>query len=162
MKIYISPSDQSNQGVGNYGLEKDRMQQLSNLLVPLLQARHTIYGGMNTLNLNQRIAASNNANVDIHIALHSNGGGGTGPETWHHTNSSNGLRLATVIQSPLQSLRGHGRGVRPSTGYLELNQVNAPAVIVEVSFHDNQSDVNWMLNNWANIAQTIANGVNTY
>jgi len=36
MKIYISPSDQkSNVGVGSYGTEADRMQQLSNYL-PLI------------------------------------------------------------------------------------------------------------------------------
>lgn len=166
MKIYVSPSSQTaNVGVGSYGTEADRMQDLSNLLVPLLQASgHTVYGGDNSLTLSQRIAASNNAGVDIHVALHSNAGGGSGPETWYYTGSTDGRRLANEILYNLHLIQGAatGRTVQSTTGYAELSQTTAIATIVEVAFHDNLTDVNWMLSNWNNIAQAIRNGINNY
>jgi len=163
MKIYISPSDQSaNVGVGDYGTEADRMQELSDLLVPILKKSHTVYGGSNSISLDSRIKASNDKNVDIHVALHSNAGGGTGPETWYYTDSANGKKLAQAIQTELEDLKGSGRGIKASTKYRELNSTNAVAVLVEVAFHDNQNDVTWMLDNWSKIAKAIADGINTY
>lgn len=166
MKIYISPSSQTeNTGVGSYGTEAARMQQLSNILVPLLKAQgHTVYGGNNSLSLSQRIAASNSAKVDIHVALHSNAGGGSGPETLHYTTSTNGKRLATQILASLKQVPGAatGRSVKASSSLAELSQTNAPATIVEVAFHDNATDVAWMLNRWNDIAAAIRKGINNY
>jgi len=164
MKVYLSPSDQTtNVGVGNFGTEAARMQDLSNMVKSkLTSAGHTVYGSTNSISLSDRVAASNNAKVDVHVALHSNAGGGTGPETWYYTNSANGKRLAQAIQTKLEALKGSGRGIKYSTSYYELNNTNAPAVIVEVAFHDNQSDVNWMMANWNNIAQAIADGIKNY
>ena len=81
MKVYLSPSSQTgNVGVGSYGTEAERMQQLSSKVKTKLQALgHTVYGSDNSLDLTDRIAASNAAGVAAHIGLHSNAGGGTGP-----------------------------------------------------------------------------------
>ncbi len=166
MKIYVSPSSQTaNVGVGTYGTEADRMQALSDLLVPLLEDEgHTVYGGDNSLTLNQRIAASNNANVDLHIGLHSNAGGGSGPETWYYTSSTNGKKLAQKILTELKAISGAatGRTIEPSTSFIELSQTSAVATIVEVAFHDNQTDVDWMLSHWSDIAQAICDGIGEY
>lgn len=163
MKIYISPSSQTaNVGVGNYGTEADRMQQLSDLVVPLLEDMgHTVYGGSNSLTLSQRITASNNADVDYHVALHSNAGGGSGPETWYYSTSTSGKALGAAILKRLKAISGAStaRTNKGSTSYAELNNTSAPAVIVEVAFHDNSTDVTWMLNHWDDIAEAIANGI---
>lgn len=167
MKIYISPSNQTeNAGVGDYGTEAERMQQLSDIVVPALENMgHTVYGGDNSLSLTQRIQASNKANVDCHVALHSNATpGGTGPEVWYHTNSNTGKRLAQAILDEIVDVSDcpPSRGIKSSTGYRELNQTNAPAVIVEVAFHDNLSDVNWIINNMDAIGRAIADGTNAF
>lgn len=165
MRIYVSPSDQTgNVGVGNYGTEARRMQELSNLLVPMLRASgHTVFGGSNSLNLTQRVAASNSANVDLHIALHSNAAGGTGPETHYNPGSTNGRRLANEILYNLHNIPGAatGRTVKASSFY-ELSSTTAVACLIEVAFHDNQTDVNWMMSNWNAIANAIRLGVNNY
>lgn len=164
MKIYVSPSSQTaNVGVGTYGTEADRMQALSNLLVPKLTAMgHTVYGGTNSLTLTQRINASNAANVNYHVALHSNAGGGTGPETWYYTTSTAGKALGASILAKLKAISAAstGRYNNGSTSLVELSDTVAVAVIVEVAFHDNQTDVNWMNAHWNDIAQAIANGIN--
>ncbi|MEA4828252.1 N-acetylmuramoyl-L-alanine amidase family protein [Clostridium sp. JNZ J1-5] len=163
MKIYVSPSSQTtNVGVGNYGTEAARMKQLSDLLIPKLKAKgYTVYGGDNSLTLTQRISASNANNVDYHVALHSNAGGGTGPETWYYTTSTGSKALGASILTKLKQVPGAstGRYNNGSTTYTELKDTVAIAVIVEVAFHDNINDVNWMLSHWDAIAQAIADGI---
>lgn len=163
MKVYLSPSSQTNNvGVGNYGTEAERMQQLSDKVKTKLKAKgHTVYGSDNSLTLSQRITASNNAGVACHVALHSNAGGGTGPEVWYYTSSSNGKRLAQNIIAEIEDVSGcpTSRGIKASTSYAELKQTSAPAVIVEVAFHDNASDVSWIINKMDAIAQAIADGI---
>lgn len=163
MKIYISPSSQTaNVGVGTYGNEADRMQALSDLVVPKLEDMgYTVYGGDNSLSLTSRINASNNYDVDYHVALHSNAGGGTGPQTYYYTSSTTGKSLGAAILKKLKLISGAatGRSNTASSSLVELSTTNAPAVIVEVAFHDNQTDVNWMLSHWDDIAQAIADGI---
>lgn len=66
MKVYLSPSSQTNNvGYGDYGTEADRMQQLSDKVKTKLKALgHTVYGSDNSLDLDERVAASSNAGVD--------------------------------------------------------------------------------------------------
>lgn len=99
MKVYLSPSDQTgNIGVGTYGSEASRMQQLSNKVkTKLIALGHTVYGSDNSLSLAQRIAASNTDGVDVHVALHSNAGGGTGPEIWHYPASTKGTAMLSYF-----------------------------------------------------------------
>lgn len=166
MKVYLSPSSQTgNVGVGNYGTEADRMQELSDKVKTKLQAKgHTVYGNDNSMTLAERIAASNNADVNVHVALHSNAGGGTGPEVWYYTTSTNGKRLAQCIIDEIVDVPNcpNSRGIKASTGYQELKGTNAPAVIIEVAFHDRLSDANWIINNMNSIAQAIADGIDAY
>ena len=116
------------------------------------------------MTLSQRIQASNNTGVDCHVALHSNAGGGTGPEVWYYSTSNNGKRLAQNILAEIEDVSGcpKSRGVKGSTDYAELKQTSAPAVIVEVAFHDNASDVNWIIGHMNEIGQAIANGINAF
>lgn len=167
MRIYISPSDQKgNHGVGIYGTEADRMQQLSDLVVPMLKASgHTVFGGTNSLTLSQRIADSNAANVDLHVALHSNASTGQtrGPETHHYPSSMKGKSLATAILYNLKSIPGSatGRSVVASN-FADLRDTKAISCLIEAAFHDNQADVEWMLTNWSSIAKAICLGIDTF
>lgn len=165
MKVYLSPSDQENYGVGTYGTEGDRMQELSNKVKPKLQALgHTVYGSDNSLSLADRVTASNNAGVDVHVALHSNAGGGTGPEIWHYPGSVGGISLATSIINEVAAVDGcpTSRGLKNTSGFYELSQTVAPAVILEVAFHDNTYDAAWIVSHMDDIAQAIADGIDAY
>ena len=96
--------------------------------------------------------------------LLSRAGGGTGPEVWYYSTSNNGKRLAQNILAEIEDVSGcpKSRGVKGSTDYAELKQTSAPAVIVEVAFHDNASDVNWIIGHMNEIGQAIANGINAF
>lgn len=168
MKIYVSPSSQTaNVGVGNYGTEADRMQQLSDYLVPKLRnAGHTVYGGDNSLTLSERVTASNNAGVALHLALHSNAssdGSARGAEALYYPTSTNGKRIAQLAINKISAISGAapGRSVVASTLY-EVSNTNAVATIIEVGFHDNTTDAAWIVNNLSKIAQAICDAVAAY
>lgn len=167
MKIYISPSDQTaNEGVGSYGNEADRMQQLSDALVPKLKsAGHTVYGGDNSKDIYERVAEGNSKDVDLYIALHSNAAGSTarGATALYYTTSTNGKKIAQLCVNKISEIDG-AAPARPliSSTYYEVKQTNAVATILEVAFHTNETDVKFIINNMDEIAQAICDAVDAY
>lgn len=168
MKIYVSPSSQTdNVGAGNYGTEADRMQQLSDYLVPKLKkAGYTVYGGDNSLSLSERVTASNNANVDLHIALHSNAsknGGARGAEALYYKDSTNSKKIAQLAIDKISAIAGAAPGRSPvASTFYEVKNTTAVATIIEVGFHDNEKDAKWIVNNLSNIATAIYNAIKAY
>jgi N-acetylmuramoyl-L-alanine amidase len=149
--IYISGSTQEkNIGALNYGTEETRMQFLSDLVKKYLilgKTQFTIYRNNGSMTLSQSIADSNSKKVDVHLALHSNAGGGDGTEAYYHDNSEKGKKLATLIYnavSPLTLSRDNGvmsDKVLYNSGLAELRETTSPAALIEIMFHDNKSDV---------------------
>jgi N-acetylmuramoyl-L-alanine amidase len=172
MKIYISPSLQDqNVGVGSYGTEEKRMNQLANVLIPILiQSGHTVYRNKTEMTLLQAVADSNSKKVDLHIALHSNAFNGLsrGCLVFCHKFGGPGEKYARSIYRYLEPLTpSTDQGVKEGYNYFgsgkplyETAYTNAPAVLIEVAFHDNLSDANWIINNTTPIAHAIANGIN--
>ena len=167
MKIYLSPSlQEDNIGTGDYGTEQKRMNELCTILSPMLKKYgHTVYRNTPDMTLTKAINDSNNKKVDIHIALHSNGFNGTiqGAEIFHNKGSVKGKKLATDIYKYIESITlTIDRGVKESSTLGELKYTIAPAVIIEVGFHDNIKDANWIINNIPLIAESITKGINDY
>lgn len=168
MKVYLSPSSQTeNRGAGSYGTEADRMQELSNKVKAKLIAKgNIVYGSTNSLNLDQRIADSNNSGANLHIALHSNAssdGSARGPEIFYLAGSDKGKRLASCILAEIAALPGcaPSRGIKTETKK-EVQQVKATAVLIEVAFHDNAEDAAWIVRNMDSIAEAIVTGIGEY
>lgn len=168
MKVYLSPSSQTaNVGYGDYGTEADRMQELSDKVkAKLVDLGHTVYGSDNSLDLNERIAASNKEGVDCHVALHSNASNGTarGTEAYYYSTSTNGKRLAQSVLDQVVAVDGcyKSRGIKATTTLAECKKTSAPATLVEVAFHDNKDDAAWIIEKMDDIAAAIANGINAY
>lgn len=165
MKIYISPSVQENNiGAGNYGTEEKRMNQIADIVCPLLT-----YNGFEVcrnrpeMSLYNIVADSNAKKVDVHFAIHSNAGGGRGGEVFYYGNSVNGKRLASSVYRYLEPLTPTGdRGVKQTWGLYELKNTNAPAALIEVAFHDNPDDAQFILNNIQALGEAIAKGICEY
>jgi N-acetylmuramoyl-L-alanine amidase len=172
MKIYISPSlQEKNMGVGSYGTEEKRMNQLADVLISLLtQSGYTTFRNKPEMTLAQAVADSNAKNVDLHIALHSNAFNGLsrGCLVFCHKFGSIGEKYARNIYRYLEPLTpSTDLGVKEGCNYFgtgkplyETAYTNAPAILIEVAFHDNLNDANWIINNMVPIATAIVNGIN--
>jgi len=110
-----------------------------------------------------QVSLSNSRGVTHHVALHSNAGGGIGAEIWHHTDSSEGKRMANAIYKHLAPATDTpDRGVKASRKYGELNNTKAVAVIIEVQFHDSASGAAEIRRSIKEFATAIVHGMCDY
>lgn len=169
--IYLSPSAQEyNIGYGDFGSEEYRMNRIADLVENMLKNQgYTVYRNNPNEKLSQIVRESNEINPDIHVALHSNASGegfsAQGPEIFANRPNTPGDRLANLIYNEIMQIYPDptkGRGVLHTSSLYEIIRTNAPAVLLEVAFHDNPEDAEWIINNESQIAQAIVSGINSY
>jgi N-acetylmuramoyl-L-alanine amidase len=161
--VYISPSTQENNiGVGNYGTEERRMNQIADIVVPMLKYNNfTVYRNRPEMTLRQVVEDSNRRNVDAHIAIHSNAGGGRGGEVFY-TSSSGKVLAADIYKYIVPLTPTSDRGIKPTDGLYEVTRTRAVAALIEIAFHDNREDAVFILNNMSAIAEAIVKGICDY
>ena len=166
MKAYISPSTQEHNKTALGDTEENIMHKVADELVPMLKNTGIdILVGEKSDSLSQMVRQSDLFGADIHVAIHSNAhdGKSRGCEVFHYPNSKDGKKLAESIYKYIEPLTPtKDRGIKPSNVYYELKETHAPAVIVEVDFHDTYEGAKWIDANIYNIAEAIAKGVCEY
>ena len=170
--IFLSPSAQEyNIGYGDYGSEEYRMNRITDIVEKMLRDQgYTVYRNNPNEKLSDAVRRSNEVNPDIHVALHSNASGegfsAQGPEIFANRPNTPGDRLANLIYNEIMQIYPDpptkGRGVLHTSSLYEIIRTNAPAVLLEVAFHDNPEDAQWIINNEEQIAQAIVSGINSY
>ncbi|NLG84196.1 MAG: N-acetylmuramoyl-L-alanine amidase [Firmicutes bacterium] len=180
--VYLSPSTQSaNIGVDGIS-EKDRMRTLAEALAPVLKAKgYRVFLSAPHYTLLVAIRESVSLLVprlgDVHLALHSNAapvpGTASGIEAWVYARGGRGDRLGTcvlarlrrVLTLPLRVAKDGGlckvAGV-DGPSLVELRRTTAPAVLLELFFHDNPRDVKEYLAKWPHVVQALADGIDDY
>lgn len=164
--VYLSASTQfDNQGVGNYGNEGNRMHELADKVEYYLERGNgnlVIYRNTREMTLKQSVSDSNSKLPDIHVALHTNAGGGKGTEIWC-SGSEKGVKLATLIYNGVAPhTLNPDRGIKVNTNYIEVGGVIAISCILELMFHDNLEDVNDYLSKIDTFARSIAMSIYAY
>ncbi len=164
--VFLSPSTQEfnpfYDGIGN---EEYYMNLITDAMIPYLEA-----SGISVVRNSTEDTAltsaqkSNAANVDLHLAIHSNAapeeltGQLRGTDVYYYTGSAQGQRAADIIAnnfgliSPTPQLVD----VIPTTRLAELRRTIAPSVLVEVAYHDNPDDANWIRGNIRDIARNLS------
>lgn len=169
--VYLSPSLQEwNVGVGDYGTEEERMNQIADIVERELKAMGYDVRRNNPENtLAQTVRESNQIGPAVHVAIHSNASGpntqGRGPEIYANRPDTSGDRLAQAIYDEIEKIYPNpeaGRGVLYTTTLYEVVRTLAPAALLEVAFHDSEEDARWIINNIENIGRAIAIGINNY
>lgn len=161
-KIFISPSTQdwNTYYLGNTN-EEIEMRHVAELVVNKLQARGYVVGlgGTVSARANAELGNAFMGRDGLYIALHTNAGGGRGTEIWYYTNSTKGRILAAELYSTIAPVTEMAdRGMKNSTGYIELHKPLAPAVIVEFEFHDWAGGEEEILSHHEEYAQAVADG----
>lgn len=163
--IYLSPSTQQrNVGIGNYGTEEKRMNQVADVVKKVLHKYgQKVYRNDPEWDLLKVVKDSNLKKPDLHCAMHSNAGGGSGCEIYAYSASSKSEKAAKGVYAELEGIAPvEGRGIKYSTELYELRKITAPAVLVEIGFHDNATDAFWIVDNIEKIGTAIATGILKY
>ena len=170
-RIYLSPSTQENNLFVNGGTEEQYMNLIADAMAPYLRSNGIQY----TRNTHEMTAASsirqaNQGNYDFYLALHSNAapegryGQVRGSIAFYFPTSTNGKRMADIIVRNLKTIYPEPQLVRavPTTTLGEVRLSKAPAVLVEIAYHDNVEDANWIKNNINAIARNLVLSLTEY
>ncbi len=171
VSLYLSPSNQiRNIGFGDYRSEKERMNEVADVVEPILKAHGVVvYRNDPNNGLRDYVAEANKLDVDLYFAIHSNAANkrARGTEAFCFRFGGEGERFAKrVVDEILTIYNGPNRGVKESHSHFgpgkplyETANPNAPAVLVEIAFHDQETDANWILANIEPIGQALARAV---
>jgi len=172
MKVYISPSTQQGNVSVNplYGTEERVMHLIVDEIMPMLKEQGIEgFRGCKEQTMQEMVTESNSLAVNCHVAIHSNAmgtaeqGKARGCEVWTYQNSLNGIKLAGFIYKEIEVLTPTAdRGIKETTSLYEVKATKAPACIIEIGFHDNMLDAEWILVSIKSIALGITKGICTY
>ena len=170
--IFLSPSTQEwNSYVTGSGSEEYNMNLLADALVPYLMSNGIQYK-RNTPDMTaaSSIRDANSGYYDFYLALHSN----AAPEgqyvelrgiiAFYYPGSTQGQRAAELIAEELRKIYPLPNLVttRATTTLGEVRLSKAPAVLVEIGYHDNYSDAVWLESHWDAIAQQLARALTRF
>lgn len=168
--IYLSPSTQEFNPYSGGGNEEYYMNLVADAMEPYLAASG-IQFVRNTPEMTaaSSIAASNSGVYDLHLALHSNAtasgnGSARGSEVYYFPSSVSGKRFADILTQNLQMIYPLPDRVRtvPTTSLGEVARVRAPGVLVEIAYHDNPEDAQWIRDNIDEIARIMVLSLTEY
>ena len=162
--LFLSPSTQYFNPYITTGDERYWMNALADEMTPYLHASGiTVTRNDPDGSAAQSIRDSNASRQDFHLALHSNAapeiyeGMLRGPDVYYYPTSTQGKRAADIIANGLREIYPEPELVntRTSTTLLELKRSKAPAVYLELAYHDNEQDARWIADNIDAIAENL-------
>lgn len=169
--VYLSPSVQDYNEYIIGGSEEYYMNLIVDAMVPFLRASDISFNRNNPNDsLAQAIEQSNEANYDLHLALHSNvapenlAGMLQGPDVYYYAYSAEGEKAANIFAKNLMEIYPNPDLVTtiPNTTLPELTKTKAPAVLIEFGYHDNYDDANWIADNIEAIASNLVFSLTEY
>lgn len=169
--IYLSPSVQEFNPYITGGNEEYYMNLIADAMAPYLIASGIRFHRNNPGDtLTQIIDQSNAGDYDLHLALHSNAspenmaGALQGPDVYYYAFRQDAGRAADIIAGNLEMIYPNPSLVTviPNTTLPELRLTEAPAVLVEVAYHDNYEDANWIISSVNAIGRNLALSVAEY
>ena len=169
--LFLSPSTQYFNPYVTTGDERYWMNQLADRMEPYLHASGiTVTRNNPDGSAAQSIRDSNAVGPDFHLALHSNAApdalAGTlrGIDAYYYPTSEAGLRMANIMVDNLKPIYPLPDRVqaRPSVLIGEVRRTRAPAVLLEIGYHDNTEDANWLTGNLDAVARAVSLGVTEY
>ena len=169
--LYLSPSTQEENLYVNGGTEAQWMNRLADAMEPYLSsAGIRVVRNTPDMSAVSSIRASNAGNYDLHLALHSNAapegsyGQVRGVLVFYYPGSVKGREAAQLIADNLKTVYPLPDKVRTesTTSIGEVRRVRAPAVFLELGYHDNPDDASWVKQNLDAIARSIVLALTEY
>jgi len=90
--------------------------------------------------LRHRVNLANRENVELFLEIHLNSGGEEGVETYIANTGGKAEGYANNVQKAMAGVGYKDRGVKVANSYV-IKYTNAPAILIESGFVDNENDV---------------------
>lgn len=171
-ELFLSPSTQEyNLYYDGSGSEEYYMNLIANAMEPYLVASGISFTRNDpSATVGASVRQSNAGNYGLHLALHSNASGSAnygrqqGTDVYYYVTSVPGRAAAELFANNLKAIYPDPSKVRalPTTSLYELRYTRAPAILVEVAYHDNAADAEWIKANIQPIARNLSLSVAEY
>ncbi len=171
-RLYLSPSLQDFNLYAGGGNEEYYMNLLADEMEPYLTSSGITFlrSDPATQELQDVIRQSNASDIDLHLALHSNAAGEgkegqvRGVEVYYDPKDSFSRKAAELMAEEMRKIYPLPSEIRilPTTTLAEVVRTNMPAILLEVAYHDNWEDAQWIRDNLGAIAQAVVKGVCAY
>lgn len=163
MKIFLSPSNQSDNAYayGNTNEAKECGKMAAAAEIALQRCGFEVKT-MQWETAQERCKAANAWGADLYIPIHTNAFNGqvTGTRVFVREKTGESYEAAKAIYNELAPVTpGWSENISTYPELIELKQPNAPAVYLEVDFHDNQEVAKWLTENAVAIGEAICKGV---
>lgn len=165
-ELFLSPSTQEyNLYYDGSGSEEYYMNLIADAMEPYLVASGISFTRNNPDGtVGDSVRQSNAGNYGLHLALHSNASGTAnygrqqGTDVYYYATSAAGKGAAELFADNLKDIYPDPSLVRPlaTTSLYEVRRTNAPAILVEIAYHDNAADAEWIKANIQPIARNLA------
>ena len=163
--VFLSPSTQEYNITTAGQSEEYYANLIADAMIPYLNASGISYGRNNPSgNVNTSVAMSNSGRYDLHLAIHSNAapenlaGMLQGSDVYYYKDSSKSKAAAEIFANNLKLIYWNPSDVTivPNTTLAELRRTKAPAILLELAYHDNADDAQWLVNNIESIARNLS------
>lgn len=174
-KIFLSPSTQEFNPYATQGNEEYWMNLLADAMEPYLRSSGIEFTRNDpNKTVIDSINQSNLAHYGMHVALHSNaspeGMAGLlqGTDVYYRPGqdaaAQSSQRFANLVVEEMRKIYPIPERVnaRPTDYLAEVLQTRSPAVLIEVAYHDNAQDAQWIQENLDAIAESIVRALCTY
>lgn len=161
VKVYINPSVQVNNIYANgLGTEAKNMNDIAELMMEKLEKYNSYIDATSNSSyktLSNSVKESNNLQSDIHLALHTNAGGGKGSEIFTKNNTA----FARKMYQGFNTLGNFNeRGVKDGNHLYEVKNSTASHVaLIEFLFHDNATEAQFIVSHKDEIATNLVDSL---
>ncbi len=169
--VFLSPSTEEHNEFVIGNTEEYYMNLIADALEPYLTAAGISFGRNNpAFSVGHAISLSNIGNYDVYLSLHTNTapprlfGRIQGLDAYYYPGSAAGEALAQLIVTNLRSIYPYPDLVNavPNRTHYELITSRAAPVLVELAYHDNEEDAQWIADNIESIARALALSLTQY
>lgn len=165
-KIYVSPSSQpeNKYAVGNTNEQEECRKIAAKTVEALKRCGFDARAGMNG-NMYSRVEESNAWGADAHIPIHTNAFDGkvAGFRGFYYKANSAGHKLVSAIEDTVAPITpGTSDGLSAQKGLYEIYASNSPCAYLELGFHDNKVEAQYIIDHTEDLAEAICKGICNY
>lgn len=161
-KIYLSPSDQTgNRYAAGDTNEADQCRRIAGALTEMLErCGFAVVNGLEG-SMYDRVRQSNEWGADLHLCIHTNAHDGTvqGTRLFCYDLDGEGFRACQAVLAALAPITPGTSDSVTVRHFYEVRAAHAPAVYLEVGFHDNPEEAAWIAANTVAIAEAVCRGI---
>ena len=165
-KVFLSPSNQYD-NVYAYGNTTEGVQcgKIADACKIALERSGVNVMLMHDESMQEKCAASNAFDADLHVPIHTNAFNGKvmGTRMFCYSAGGKGMAACKAIFARLAPITpGESENIQVNADYYEVRVPAAPTAYIECEFHDTVEGAKWIVENTVLIGETIARGICDY